>query len=131
MRCPQRAAQLTTTKKKKVTSFLSGSYFCSLKRKRSQDCGNHRFHLLERLCLTLSNVICGFRGYLHGKEACIVNLPVGRISCPCSYLICMPLLEQQQHLNYQLILFFFFFFCQTRWLKLSAWTSGLSALIST
>lgn len=54
--------------------------------------------------MTLSNVICGFRGYLHGKEACIVNLPVGCISRPSSYLICMPLLDRQQQLNYQLIL---------------------------
>ena len=51
----------------------------------------------------MSNVIRGFRGYLHGKEACIVNLPVGRISCPSSYLICMPLLDPQQQLNCQLI----------------------------
>lgn len=50
----------------------------------------HIFHLLKWLCLTASKIICGFRGYLHGKESCIVNLPVGRISCPSSYLICMP-----------------------------------------
>lgn len=48
------------------------------------------FHLLKWLCLTATKTICGFRGYLHGKESCIVNLPVGRISCPSSYLICMP-----------------------------------------
>lgn len=50
----------------------------------------HVFHLLQWLCLTASKIICGFRGYLHGKESCIVNLPVGGLSCPSSYLICMP-----------------------------------------
>lgn len=62
----------------------------------NQSCGNLVYHLLKRLCLTLSNVICGFRGYLHGKEACIINLPVGSISCPGCDLICMPLLDAQQ-----------------------------------
>lgn len=86
------------------SSFLLRGVSLQLTMRLSQDGGNHRFHLLKRLCLTLSNVICGFRGYLHGKEACIVNLPGGSISCPSSYLICMPLLDPQQQLNYQLIL---------------------------
>lgn len=90
-----------------LVSFKSSFFFfffLQLTMTLNRDYGNHVFHLLKRLCLTLSNVICGFRGYLHGKEACIVNLPVGRISCPSSYLICMPLLDPQQQLNCQLIL---------------------------
>lgn len=122
----RRLVQLT--KVTLASSFLQSAvlfiYFSSqLPLKLKQSCGNHVFHLLKRLCLTLSNVICGFRGYLHGKEARIVNLPVGCISCPSSYLICMPLLDQQQQLNCQLILL------PNEIVKNCGLTSGLSTSI--